>query len=287
VGRSPAMQAAFRALGRLARVSCPVLFTGPDGSGRAHAARVLVSESGLAGPVIEAGPDRMRRDGPDLLKAAAGGALILRRAEAWSPEVQDWVLEALETPRGDCPRILVTARADIAESVSPVLLGHLAVGRVDLPPVRERGEDRAVLFAHFLDIESARREISPEAAHFINTQVWEGEVLELRRVAQRLSLQGARGPIEVHELQNVMSEFTESDPDTDLQRAAERFFGACQALGRQEIAALAQLALDRGLIETALNANGGVRQDAAKALGLNRNTLTRRLAALDDQTTAP
>ncbi len=72
VGRSPAMQEAFRALGRLARTASPVLFTGPEGSGRAHCARVLVSETGVVGPVIEAGPARMRREGAGLLETAAG-----------------------------------------------------------------------------------------------------------------------------------------------------------------------------------------------------------------------
>ncbi|HCR94625.1 MAG TPA: hypothetical protein DIV98_06765, partial [Oceanicaulis sp.] len=38
---------------------------------------------------------------------------------------------------------------------------------------------------------------------------------------------------------------------------------------------------DRGLFAAALDATQGVRQDAAKLLGLNRNTLTRRLAALE------
>ena len=48
-----------------------------------------------------------------------------------------------------------------------------------------------------------------------------------------------------------------------------------------DIAEKAQLAVDRGLFSAALDSTNGVRQDAAKLLGLNRNTLTRRLAALD------
>jgi two-component system nitrogen regulation response regulator GlnG len=280
VGRSPAMQEAFRALGRLARTSSPVLFTGPDGSGRAHSARVLVAESGVAGPVIEAGPARMRREGPALLEAAAGGALILRRAEHWDDEIQDWVIEALETPRGDSPRILATGTPDIARHVRPALLSHLAIGRVQLPPLRERGEDRALLFAHFLAEHSSPREMHDQLRAFINTQVWPGEVLGLKRVALHLSMQGARGPLSIEEVEAAIHEFSSRDPGADLSEAAARFFGAALALGESGIGEKAQIAVDRGLFSAALESSNGVRQDAAKLLGLNRNTLTRRLSAL-------
>lgn len=280
VGRSPAMQEAFRALGRLARTSSPVLFTGPDGSGRAHSARVLVAESGIAGPVIEAGPARMRREGPALLETAAGGALILRRAEHWDDETQDWVIEALETPRGDSPRILATGTPDIGRHVRPALLSHLAIGRVQLPPLRERGEDRALLFAHFLAEHASPREMHDQLRAFINTQVWPGEVLGLKRVALHLSMQGARGPLSIEEVEAAIHEFSSRDPGADLSEAAARFFGAALALGESGIGEKAQIAVDRGLFSAALESSNGVRQDAAKLLGLNRNTLTRRLSAL-------
>ena len=282
VGRSPAMQEAFRALGRLARTSSPVLLTGPEGSGRTHCARVLIGESGVVGPVIEAGPARMRREGAALLETAAGGALILRRADHWDDEVQEWVLEALENPRGDSPRILATASSEIGRHLNPVLLSHLAIGRIQLPPLMERGEDRALLFTHFLSEHTPVRELDEDARQFINTQVWPGEVLGLKRVALHLSLQGARGPLRVEEIEAAVHEFTGRDPGADLSAAAARFFGASLAAGEQEIADKAQLAVDRGLFAAALENTQGIRQDAAKLLGLNRNTLTRRLAALED-----
>ncbi len=281
VGRSPAMQEAFRALGRLARTASPVLFTGPEGSGRAHCARVLVSETGVVGPVIEAGPARMRREGAGLLETAAGGALVLRRADAWDDETQDWVQEALENPRGDSPRILATATPEIARHMRPALLSHLAIGRVQLPPLRERGEDRALLFAHFLAEQSPPREMDEEVRQYINAQVWADEVLGMKRVALHLSMQGARGPLRVAEIEAAIQEFSGRDPAADLTEAAARFFGASLAQGETEISEKAQLAVDRGLFAAALDATQGVRQDAAKLLGLNRNTLTRRLAALE------
>jgi two-component system nitrogen regulation response regulator GlnG len=115
---------------------------------------------------------------------------------------------------------------------------------------------------------------------FINSQVWPGEVLGLKRVALHLSMQGARGPLSVEEVEAAIHEFSGRDPGADLSEAAARFFGAALALGESGIGEKAQLAVDRGLFAAALESSNGVRQDAAKLLGLNRNTLTRRMAAL-------
>lgn len=279
IGQSPAMQDAFRAIGRLAARKSPVLVTGPSGSGRALAARVLLAESGIGGPVIEAGPDRMRRDGPHLLEAASAGALILRRADRWDDGVQDWVQEALETTRADAPRLVATAPPDVGKVLRRELLERLAIGRVDLPPVSERGADRALLFAHFLQQDGAGRSLSEEAASFVNAQVWPGEVLELKRIAARLAVQGRRGPVEPGEIRALMAEFAVEDPSGALEAAARAFFGARAAAGSTEISAEAQLAVDRGLIGAALSAEGGTRIEAAKRLGLNRNTLSRRMVS--------
>ena len=163
----------------------------------------------------------------------------------------------------------------------PALLSHLAIGRVQLPPLRERGEDRALLFAHFLAEQSPAREMDEEVRQYINAQVWADEVLGMKRVALHLSMQGARGPLRVAEIEAAIQEFSGRDPAADLTEAAARFFGASLAQGETEISEKAQLAVDRGLFAAALDATQGVRQDAAKLLGLNRNTLTRRLAALE------
>ena len=281
VGRSPAMQDAFRTLGRLAGRREPVLIVGPDGSGRAAAARVLHQESGLPGPLVEAGPERLTDEGRALFSSAREGTLLLRRAEDWGARERGLVLEFLEAePRGG-PRLVVTARADIRDRLEPRLLDRLAVGLVECPPVRLRGSDRSLLFRHFLQRAAGEgATLGDAAAMFVDSQAWSGEILEIRRVAERIAAQGARGEIGADAVAAAIAAPRPIDPRTALEDAAARFYAALAANQAEDIAREAQAALEAGLIRAALEASGGVRQEAARRLGMNRNTFARRIAAL-------
>ncbi|WBQ13788.1 response regulator [Hyphomonadaceae bacterium BL14] len=281
VGRAPAMQEAFQALARLARTSAPVLITGPEGSGRAAAGRWLHRQSGGSAPLVEAGPDRARRDGPVLLGEAAGGVLLLRRAERWTREVQDWVLEALETRGASTPRLIATAAADVRDHLAPALIDRLAVGFVTLPAVRTRGDDRARLFAWFLE-EGGQGgwTLSPEGAAFVNAQAWEGEVLQIERTAARIRAQGLRGEVGPDDIARAMAGPAPPDAREALEDAAVRRLAQAWAAGSAESLRDVLETAERAALSAALEAAGGVRQDAAQRLGMNRNTFARRLAAL-------
>lgn len=288
VGRSAAMQAAFRSLGRLVKRAEPVLIVGPDGSGRAAFARVLHRESeetGREGPLVELGPEGLR-DSPQALDRPAA-AFLLRRAEGWDARTRGRVLERLEAETPGAPRLIVTADPDARRTLPAPLIDRLAVGLVDLPPVRLRGEDRALLFRHFLaKAGQGRFSLSEEGAAFVNGQGWPGEVLEIRRTAQRIAAQGVPGEVGARDVADAMAAPRPADPETALQDAAARYFASAANPG--DLADRAQAALETGLIRAALEASGGVRQEAAKRLGMNRNTFARRIAALglDDDTDA-
>lgn len=281
VGRAPAMQAAFQALARLARTSAPVLITGPEGSGRAAAGRWLHRQSAVSAPLLEAGPDRARREGPGLLSEAAGGVVLLRRAERWTPDVQDWVLEALESPGANSPRLIATASADVRDHLPLALIERLAVGFVTLPSVRARGDDRARLFVWFLE-EGGQGgwTLSREGAAFVNAQVWEGEVLQIERTAARIRAQGLRGEVGPDEIARAMTGPAPPDAREALEDAAVRRLAQAWAAGSAESLRDVLETAERAVLSAALEASGGVRQDAAQRLGMNRNTFARRLAAL-------
>ena len=275
VGRSPAMQAAFRSVGRLARRSDPVLILGPEGSGRAAMAGVIWTESGAAGALRQAGPEALK-DEPSLLARREGG-LLLRRAESWDERTQGRVLERLES--GEGARLLVTASPEAAERLGRGLLDRLAVGLIDCPPVRRRGEDRALLFRHFLQIAGGGAFSLTEAGEaFVNAQAWAGEVLEIKRTAERIAAQGVRGDVGPEEIADAMASPRAPDAEDLLEDAAARFFAAFQ--GGDGLAERGQAAVERGLMRAALEASGGVRQEAARRLGMNRNTFARRLDQL-------
>lgn len=279
VGRAPAMQTAFRLIARLSKASAPVLFTGPEGSGRASAARTL-HKAGLGdAPLFEAGPDRLLREGPDVFAEARGGGLLLRRADRWSEPVQDMILDQMGAP--DLPRLYVTASADVRECLLPSLFERLAVGHIAMPPLRERGEDRARLFEHFLK-KHGRTDLtlSSDASAFINAYPWPGEVAELERTAARLAVQGDRGALNLAAIRDAIGAPLAPDSAGKLEQAARHFVAARLSEGSEAIAEEAGRVLDRAMIETVLAHCGGVRRDAARMLGLNRNTLARRMASL-------
>lgn len=278
VGRSPAMQTAFRLLARLSRVGAPVLFTGPDGSGRASAARTLHRASKPDTVLVEAGPDRLRREGPDVFAEARGGGVLLRRAERWDANMQDMVLEHLDR-LGDT-RLYVTALGDIRTAMAPPLFERLAVGHVELPALRERGEDRLRLFEHFLK-KHGRSDLalSRDAVEFINSFPWPGEVAELERTAARLAVQGDRGTLGLAAVHAALGAPAVPDASLKLEDAVRGFVAGQLSANSQDIASQTGLVVDRAMFETVLAHCGGVRRDAARYLGLNRNTLARRLAA--------
>ena len=281
IGRSLAMQDAFRTLGRLAGRRDPVLIVGPEGSGRAAAGRVLHRDSTLAGPLIEAGPECLAEAGVKLFADASGGSLLLRRAEDWTRRVQSLVQEALESDVEQTVRVVATATPIVHQRLRSGLLDRLAVGLITMPAVRDRAEDRALLFAHFLqEAGEGGFTLNEAGKRFVNAQVWEGEVTQLRRTARRIAAQGPRGAVGPDDISAAMAGAPSTDAGEALAEAAARYFAASEASGVADVAEAAQLALEAGLIGAALDASEGVRQVAARRLGMNRNTFARKLDVL-------
>lgn len=279
VGRSPAMQTAFRLIARLSSASVPVLITGPEGSGRASAGRTLHRAAFDDAPLVEAGPDRLTREGPAVFEEARGSGLLLRRANKWSEAVQDMVLDQLVRP--DAPRLYVTGSQDVRDHLCAPLFERLAIGHIAMPPLRERGEDRARLFEHFLRKHGRKdTSLSADASAFINAYPWPGEVAELERTAARLAVQGDRGTLSLAAIREATGSPSAPDTGAKLEDAVRHFVASRLSDQSEAIADEAGNVVDRAMIETVLAHCGGVRRDAARFLGLNRNTLARRMAAL-------
>lgn len=286
-GRSPAMQGVFRDLARLAGVDAPVLIAGPEGSGRASVAQALHRTGARAhGPLVTAGALQVEREAEALFERAQGGAVLVRRAERLSPAAQARLLEAIEAAGEGAPRLLVTANPGVRGTLDPALYEAIAVGFIAIPPLRERAGDVVLLFRQHLAAAGAEgRTLEPEASALLERYPWPGEVRELVRVAGRIAAQGGRRPVSAAMIRDALAAPSEGAEADALQVAAARFAAGRIAAGGNDAAEAAQALLDRGLIEAALAAAGGVRQEAARLLGLNRNTLARRIEALglDDQ----
>lgn len=270
IGRSPAMQHVFQSIGSLTRTRVPVLITGPEGSGRATAARALNRARGESA-LLEAGPARLASEGLRLFDSEPR-AVLLRRAERWSEPAQDAVLEYLEA-RPDA-LVYATGTPDAREHLAAPLFHRLAASEIAIPPLRERAGDARLIFENVLAARGAAGILDAETAALVERWPWPGEVLELERVAGQIALDARPTP---DRLRTLLAHNRVAGPGLAAaveQAAAERFAKA------EPAGPAVQDAVDAALIRAALAQSGGVRRDAATLLGWNRNTLARRIEAL-------
>ncbi len=163
---------------------------------------------------------------------------------------------------------------------------RLNVVPILLPPLRERADDIPALARHFLHLAAAeglpRHQLADDAAALLARQPWRGNVRELRNFIFRLALLAREELVDVETLgplllkQGTRSE-GEGSPDLDgavIQWLAQNRPPA----GRVYDAALA--AFERPLFIETLRETGGNQLRAAQLLGINRNTLRKRLHEL-------
>ncbi|MDY0060216.1 MAG: sigma-54 dependent transcriptional regulator [Myxococcota bacterium] len=303
LGSSPPMQQIYRLLDRLGPAEAPVLITGESGTGKElvalelhrrsrRAAQPFVAvncaalpeallESELFGHVRGAFTDaRTARSG--LFLEADRGTLFLDEIGEMPQAMQAKLLRALQSrtvrPVGgdvEIPcdvRVVSATNKDIeaataAGSFRTDLYFRVNVLRIDLPPLRARGNDILVLAQHFLR-RAARRElrqvsgIGPEAARKLLDYSWPGNVRELQNVIER-AVALTRG-------EEILVE--------DLPEAIQRHRRRDLVLLGDTPDSLPTLAeVERRYIQLVLDTVGQNKARAARILGMDRTTLYRRL----------
>lgn len=318
IGRSPAMREVFRAIGRVAASGLNVLITGETGTGKelvaralhTHSARALRSfvalntaaipsellESELFGHEMGAFTGATRRHA-GRFEQADGGTLFLDEIGDMPLLLQTRLLRVLaegefyrvggrELIRADV-RVIAATHQDLEGKVArgefrADLLHRLDVVRVHLPSLRERREDVALLAEHFLaraaeELKVGMKRWSPKALSAMERFGWPGNVRQLENLCRRLAVMAPGREIRVEDLPFERAEPVATEPD--WIRQLRRWADAELASGRGDLHATALTELERVLFEAALAAHGGHRQHAAEALGVGRNTLTRKMGS--------
>ncbi|HEY6940657.1 nitrogen regulation protein NR(I) [Dokdonella sp.] len=164
------------------------------------------------------------------------------------------------------------------------LLHRLDVVRLEVPPLRARADDVPLLAEHFLARAVALaggepKHFTPAALGALRGHSWPGNVRQLENLCRRLAVLAPGREIGVADLpQAIVADGGAGEPvgwDAALRRWAE----ARLAAGTTGVYGEASAVLERVLLDAALAAHGGHRGNAANALGLGRNTMTRKLGS--------
>jgi two-component system, NtrC family, nitrogen regulation response regulator GlnG len=242
---------------------------------------------------------------------ASGGTLFLDEIGDMPQEAQTRLLRVLQEGEftavgGRQPvranvRIIAATHRDLRSSIRQGLFREdlfyrLNVVPIRLPPLRERVEDIPLLARHFLD--KARvdglpfKSLDPAALDRLRAYRWPGNVRELENLMRRLAALHAQEVITAEALDRDLSEAappTEDDGtevSEPLARAMERHIRQFllaheEGLVGNDIYDRVIAEVERPLIQLTLLATRGNQIKAAAMLGLNRNTLRKKIRDLE------
>lgn len=315
IGRSAAMQEVYRIMARVTGTDLTVLIEGESGSGKERVARAIHEFSKRASsPFVTmslagAGAARLEAElfGPEgKLAEASGGTLFLEDIDDLPIESQTrlvGLLQVVDPVARPNVRLIVASQRNLGALVRTGafrqdLFYRLNVVTIRLPPLRERLDDIGDLARAFLV--RARREGLPEktldasAIERLKTHDWPGNVRELENLLKRAI---ALSPVAVIGAREVDRELGVSratmggepeQPETFEESVTRRLGAIFQAAGPDlpdpglYDRVLAEV--ERPLIQLALQATKGNQIRAASVLGINRNTLRKKIQTLGVRT---
>jgi DNA-binding NtrC family response regulator len=299
IGSSPAIRAVLDVLLLAAPTEATVLIEGETGTGkelvaqalhrlsrRSRAPLVAVNCAALPEALLESelfghakgaftGAHEARQG---RFRQAHGGTLFLDEIAEMPAAVQAKLLRVLQErevqPVGADKtqpvdvRVIAATNRKLESAVGEGkfradLFYRLNVVPLQLPPLRDRREDVSALAAHFLH--GRKRKFTPAAMAALERHSWPGNVRELENLIERLTVLKPEGDLDVTDLP---AEVRSQTPSASAP-------AALPPDGVDLYAVLGELE-DR-LIREALERTGGNKNQAARALGLNRTTLVEKL----------
>ncbi|XXF77578.1 sigma 54-interacting transcriptional regulator [Myxococcaceae bacterium GXIMD 01537] len=293
IGESPPMRALYRQVERLGPTSLNVLIQGETGTGKEWVARALHRRSGRRGRLVAincaalpeslierelfghargafsgAGADRA-----GLVEAADGGTLFLDEIGDMPLSLQTRLLRVVQErevtrlgenhPRKVDVRVLSASHKPLKALVErgafrADLLFRLEEVRVEVPPLRERGEDVLLIAHHVLAQEGRRaRGFTQKASEALRGHPFPGNVRELVSRVRRAAVLGSGELLGPEDLELGADEL----PLVPLEEARDAFV--------------------QRYVREAIARSGGSKKDAAAALGIGLRSLFRYLGEGD------
>jgi PAS domain S-box-containing protein len=305
VGTSPALQAVLSRISKVARSDSTVLITGETGTGKELVARAIHRRSSRAsrafvsvnfaaiprdliaselfghekGAFTGATQQRLGR-----FELASGGTIFLDEVGELPPETQIALLRVLQEHefervggtrriRADV-RVIAATNRDLqaairAGSFRSDLFYRLHVFPIEIPPLRERGEDIALLVEYFIDRYARKagkniRDISKKTLELLQSYPWPGNIRELQNVIERSVLLCETESFSIDESW-LPKQPSPAEPNDQIQLPLEL------------------VAQEKNMIEAALKESSGRvfgPTGAATKLGIPRSTLESKIRSL-------
>lgn len=238
---------------------------------------------------------------PGKFELADGGTLFLDEVGDMSLDVQSKLLRAIQEQEfyrvgGSRPikvdvRIITATNKNLEEAVKngtfrEDLLYRLNVVTFNLPPLRERTGDIEVLSDFFLDkfcidMGVEHKTLSNEATKDLCSYRWPGNVRELENVLRRATLMSHTNVITPNDLDLPVSTQKNLSIEDIISAKLEPFIDRVAKKGTTDLYDSIVPYMERPLITLVLKKTNYNQVKAAELLGINRNTLRKKIKELD------
>jgi two-component system nitrogen regulation response regulator GlnG len=328
LGKCPGMQEVYKAIGRVARQDVTVLILGESGTGKELVARAIYQHSrrsqmpflavncaAIPETLLESelfghekgsftGSDR-RRVGK--FEQCHGGTIFLDEVGEMSPLTQAKILRLIQDQRFERVggnetiqtdvRLIAATNADLEKMTEDGrfrkdLYFRLNVFTIHLPPLRERGDDIAILVEHYLkrfgrELSKPLQSVDPAVLAALKAYPWPGNVRELQSVLKQAMLRMS-GPVLLIDFlpPHITGRGTVTKPEVVVEQPLtttfdwDEFVTGRIAANSENLYAESLERMEREVLVRILRHTAGNQLQAARILGITRGSLRNKIRTL-------